>query len=338
MSATSVGSSVRSTPPIASALFSASASRSASRVRRGVRQRVDRCALRIALAARQRVGMDRDEQCGLVVARDAHPLGQRNEGVVRARHDHAVFAALLDAVAQAPAQIQHQIFFGLACRGLGAVIDSAMARIDHDHGARVRPSAASCRASGTAPGESASCRRSSGPAADLANDPHEGRRGRRPQVRRPAGRLTVRGIEHVGFLDFRRSCEIDHHARAAGHNQTVAERLDQAAPASPAWAGKLETDLRNIDDDPIRIGEQEGAKIDLLVEIENKSGLFSSPASRTSVATGKSPATTGANGVRSRRHNAATPRASIAVRAQPAQSHDLLRHANESRCLRASSS
>ena len=76
-----------------------------------VGQRVDGGALGIALAARQGVGMDRDEQRRRLVARDLHAVGERNEGVVRPGHDDAIFARFLDAVAQRQAKSQHQVLF-----------------------------------------------------------------------------------------------------------------------------------------------------------------------------------------------------------------------------------
>ena len=36
----------------------------------------------------------------------------------------------------------------------------------------------------------------------------------------------------------------------------------------------MKRDLGNVDDDTIRVAQREGAQIDLLVEVENESGLF----------------------------------------------------------------
>ena len=62
-------------------------------VRGLVRDGVDGCAAD-ALAA-DRVGMDRDEQVGLVLAGDSHPLVERQELVALARHVDVILAGLL---------------------------------------------------------------------------------------------------------------------------------------------------------------------------------------------------------------------------------------------------
>ncbi len=66
----------------------------------GLRQRVDRGALRLAFALLDRVGVDRDEQRRLPDARHADPVDQRDEAVVGARHHHAIFAGPFELVAQ----------------------------------------------------------------------------------------------------------------------------------------------------------------------------------------------------------------------------------------------
>ena len=47
-------------------------------------------------------------------AGEAHPLVERHEGVVVARHRHAVFAALLQFVAQHQAESEHDVLLVLA--------------------------------------------------------------------------------------------------------------------------------------------------------------------------------------------------------------------------------
>ena len=67
----------------------------------------------------------------------AHALGERHEGVVGARHHHAVFAGLLDLVAQQQREFEHDRLFELAAGGARAVVDAAVAGIDDDQRPRV---------------------------------------------------------------------------------------------------------------------------------------------------------------------------------------------------------
>ena len=67
--------------------------------------------------------------------------------------------------------------------------------------------------------------------------------------------------------------EVDDHAGAALHDQAVAERLDQAAAVFAGPGRELEGHLRHVDDHPIRVGEREGADIDLVAEIDDQAGL-----------------------------------------------------------------
>jgi hypothetical protein len=89
-----------------------------------------------------------------------------------------------------------------------------------------------------------------------------------------AGRLTVRGIEDVSLFDFRGTCEIEHNPRSARHHKSVAERLDQAATGVACVGGKTKADLRDIDDGPVRVGQQKSMDVDFLIEIKDKAGLF----------------------------------------------------------------
>jgi hypothetical protein len=76
--------------------------------------------------------MDRNKQRSRLIARDPDPLVERDESIVGAGHDDAVFAAFLKAVAQRQPKSEHQGLFAFAT-GLGAIVDAAMARIDDDH-------------------------------------------------------------------------------------------------------------------------------------------------------------------------------------------------------------
>ena len=102
------------------------------RIGRGLRQRVDRRALRIALFVRQGIGVDRHEQGRSGAAGNAHTIRQRNEGVVVACQQDTVFAGFLDAFAQALGEVEHDVLLRFpACR-LGSGVDAAMPGIEHD--------------------------------------------------------------------------------------------------------------------------------------------------------------------------------------------------------------
>ena len=83
------------------------------------------------------------------------------------------------------------------------------------------------------------------------------------------------GFEHEGLVDSGGLGEVDDHAGAALHDQAVAERLDQAAAVFTGAGRELEGHLRHVDDHPIRVGEREGADIDLVAEIDDQPGLRS---------------------------------------------------------------
>ena len=108
-----------------------------ARVRRALRERVDGGALGVALPAPQRVGMDRDEQRGLARAGELDAIAQRHEGVVGPGHEHAVFAGLLDLVAQHQRELEDDGLLHLPARRPGPVVDAAMAGIDHHERARI---------------------------------------------------------------------------------------------------------------------------------------------------------------------------------------------------------
>jgi hypothetical protein len=85
-------------------------------------------------------------------------------------------------------------------------------------------------------------------------------------------RLTIGRIQHVGFLNSGRSCEVEHDARTAGHHQPVAECLDQAAPCRTGARTKLERNLGQIHHHAIGVRERKCPKLDVLVEVENEAG------------------------------------------------------------------
>ena len=87
-------------------------------------------------------------------------------------------------------------------------------------------------------------------------------------------RLAVGGGEREGLVDPHRPLGVEHDARAALHDQAVAERLHQAAALLAGLGRQLEGDLRQIDHHAIGIGEREGGQIDLLAEVDHKAGLL----------------------------------------------------------------
>ena len=96
----------------------------------------------------------------------------------------------------------------------------------------------------------------------------------RGQIEHQAGRLIAGGVEHEGLVDPHRPLGVEHDARAALHDQAVAERLDQAAALLAGLGRQLEGDLRQVDHHAIGIGEREGGDVDLLGEVDDKAGLL----------------------------------------------------------------
>ena len=235
------------------------------------RQRVDAGALRLALAARHRVGMDRDEQRGLELAREAHALGERDEGVVVARHRHPVFAAALEQFAQLEPEGEHDVLLLLAVEALGAGVDAAMAGIDHDQRTRI---GARLRGGLVANGGVAR------PARGQRDVAQEARAVGRGQIEHQPRRLSVDRGKREGLLDPHRPGDVEHDARAALHDQAVAEGLDQAAALLAGMRRQLEGDLRQVDHDSIGIGEREAGDIDLAREVDHETGLFGVAAER----------------------------------------------------------
>ncbi len=65
--------------------------------------------------------------------------------------------------------------------------------------------------------------------------------------------------------------------------------LTRPRPRSPVLGGNWKRHLRQVDHDPVRIGEREGAHLDLRERSTTKRVCLASPPTRTSVATGESP-------------------------------------------------
>ena len=233
-----------------------------------VGQRVDRRALGVALDPPQRIGMDRDEQRGLTLPRQLHPLAERHEAVVGPRHDHAIFSGFFELIAQQQREIEHQrLFRDVAARRPGAVIDAAVTGIDHDD----RPRIALGRRIGVEfAGRLQSRRR---PAVERERA-HEGVAVDGDQIEHQPGRLAFGGVEHEGLVDPHRLREVEHDARAALHDQAEAVRLDQPAPLVPGLGRQLEGHLRDVDHDPVGIGQREGPQIDLAGQVHHEADLI----------------------------------------------------------------
>ena len=102
----------------------------------------------------------------------------------------------------------------------------------------------------------------------------------RGQIEHQARRLAVDGVEHEGLVDAHRPRRVDHDARAAGHDEAEAERLDEAAPALAGPWGEVEHDLRQVDHHPVGVGEREGGHVESLrqVDDEARAGLVAAEA------------------------------------------------------------
>ena len=209
--------------------------------------------------------MDRDEQRGLPRAREVHAVAERDEGVVGARHDHAVLAGLFDLVAQQQAEFEHDGLLQLAARRLGAVVDAAVARIDDDERARIA-GGLRLRTSGPACGVSGA-RLSSAIARMNASRSTAAR----SSTRRAGCPLPASSTKAFSMRAGRARSITD--ARAALHHQAEPERLDQAAALLAGLGRKLERDLRHVDDHPVGVGEREGADVDLAAEIDDEARL-----------------------------------------------------------------
>ena len=148
----------------------------------------------------------------------------------------------------------------------GAVVDAAMAGIEHDDRARIAL-AAPARAR-RAPVVAARGGWLFSASARMKVSRSIAARSSTSRAGWPAG-----GVEHEGLVDPHRLRQVEHDARAALHDEAEAERLDQAAAGLAGLGRQLEHHLRQVDDHAIGIGEGEGAQIDLAREIHDEAGL-----------------------------------------------------------------
>ena len=108
------------------------------RIGGGLRQRVDGRALRIAFLARQRIGMDRDEQrragaARAIRTRSASGMKVSSARVISTRYLPAFSMRSRNRLAKS-STMSFSVF---AARRLGAGVDAAMARIEHDQRPRI---------------------------------------------------------------------------------------------------------------------------------------------------------------------------------------------------------
>ncbi len=198
-------------------------------------------------------------------AREAHPLVERDEGVVAARHCHAILAGFFQLVAQHQAERQHDVLLVLPAARFGAAIDAAVAGIDHDQRPRI---ADSFRHAHGLAGLGAQGAVLHGDVAQKTLAVGGGEIEHQPR------RLVPGGTKREGLVHPHRPLGVEHDARAALHDEAVAERLDQAAAVLAGLRGQLEGHLRQIDHHPIGIGEREGRQIDFLAQIHHKTRLL----------------------------------------------------------------
>ena len=86
--------------------------------------------------------------------------------------------------------------------------------------------------------------------------------------------LPLDRIQHERLVDPDRAGGIEHDARAALHHQPEAERLDEPAPGLTGLRRQVKVDLRQVDDDPIRIGQRESREIDGAAQVDHESGAI----------------------------------------------------------------
>ena len=193
-----------------------------------------------------------------------HPLGQRHKGVVGPGHEDAIFAGFFQAVAQPFGHIQHNILFQISAWRPGAVIDAAVAGIERNE--RPRIGAVCVRGART--------RQLGAVEAAVEVDPAQktlaicGR-----QIEHQPRRCAVGRVDDKGLFDAHGPGEVKNQTRTAFHDQAEAKRLDQAAPALACLRRQLECHLRNVENDPIGIGEGKGVNIDLAAEIHHEPRL-----------------------------------------------------------------
>jgi hypothetical protein len=208
--------------------------------------------------------VNRDEQSRPTRPRERNAVAERDERVVGARHGDPVLARLFQLVAQRQRKLEDDGLLHLPALRLGAVVDPAVARIDHHHGSRITARFELARV--IAP---ARLRR----AVLDRNGAQEGVAIGRDKLEHEPVRLSIGGIERERFFDPGRAAEIDHDARPALHDEAETERLDQPAAGLARLGRKLEGHLRQVDYHPIGIRQRKGAKIDLLAGIDDEAGL-----------------------------------------------------------------
>ena len=195
---------------------------------------------------------------GLAPAGELDAIAQRHEGVVGAGHEHAVFAGLFDLVAQHLRELEDDGLLHLPARRPGAVVDAAVAGIDHHERARIAVRL------GVRGRLRLALRR---PALER-DGAHERLAVAGREVDHEARGLIVGGVDHERLVDPRRTRQIDDDARAALHDEAEAECLDQAAPRLPGLGRETERDLRHVHHHPVRVGERERPHVDLLAQID----------------------------------------------------------------------
>ena len=205
--------------------------------------------------------MDRDEQRSLAAPRanwTRSPSGTKR--VVGAGHEHAVFAGLLDLVAQHQRELEDDGLLHLPARRPGPVVDAAMAGIDHHERARIagRPW----------------CPRGGSRLCAPAAGPRPRWRAGRPRGRWPRGRRTRRAGWSLA------ASITNAFSTRAGRARSMTMReppcmtrpkrnaLIRPRPGLPGLGREPEGDLRHVHHHPIGIGEREGAHVDLLAQID----------------------------------------------------------------------
>ena len=160
-------------------------------------------------------------------------------------------------------------------RGLGAIIDAAMAGIEHDQGPGIRCLRGLCRFHRSNGGIGVRDRGTQFGTILGRQRLDEGGPVHLLELQHQPRRLAVGRLQHIGIGNLRRTRQVEHDSRAARHHEAISERLDQTAPCRAGTGRELEIDLGNIDDDAIGVGQREGAELNGPVEIEDETGLFS---------------------------------------------------------------
>ena len=216
------------------------------------------------------IGMQGDEQVGLVGAADGDTLAQGNGSVVLAGHEHGI-AAAAQLARQLQAFGQRQVFFHQAVDADGARIQAAMAGIQHNDLLALAP-----RRRHLLGGDQ---RRQlfriaftflqvgGPPRLRVELGPCGGE-----QVDHDAIAETGRRRQHqrVGYRH--RRVQIDHHARVAGTELAVAIGLHRAHAAGPGRRAQPPADFGHVDHHPIGTGQREGAQIHRIGQLDHQPG------------------------------------------------------------------